>query len=172
MSIRVTGSPSATGYMVSSCPMAHEVADHKALYDNHKVSVRLKRHDLCEGVQDFAFHAPLVSPALLETYTSTNPSFHWSEMDPFGGVVVTFHELNYNPTLGMPFVVEVDMQVGIQSRLEVEDRHFATNHTHETVDHKKDLHNAKNMGVIATGKGELSKKVQGSAMVRDTGGIK
>jgi hypothetical protein len=172
MSVRVTGSPSATGYMVSSCPMAHEVANHIDLYDNHAVSVRLKRHDLCEGVQDVAFHAPLLSPALMETYTPTNPAFHWSEMDPFGGVVLTFHELNYNSTLGMPFIVEVDMQVGIQSRLEVEDRHFATNHTHEKVDLKKDLHSAKNMGVIGSSRGELSKQVQSSSMIRDTAGIK
>lgn len=172
MTVRVTGSPSATGFMVSSCPMAHEVTDHINLYDNHQVSVRLKRHDLSEGVQDFAFHAPLLSPALMETYTSTNASFNWSEMDPFGGVALTFHELNYNTTLGMPFIVEVDMQVGIQSRLEVEDRHFATNHPHEKVDLKKDLHSAKNMGVVGSGKGELSKQVQSSSMIRDTAGIK
>lgn len=172
MSVRVTGSPSATGYMVSSCPMAHEVANHIELYDNHQASVRLKRHDLGEGVQDLAFHAPLLSPALMETYTATNPAFHWTELDPFGGVVLTFHELNYNPTLGMPFIVEVDMQVGIQSRLEVEDRHFATNHAHEKADVKADLHNAKNMGVIGSGKGALSKQVQSSSTTRDHNGIK
>jgi hypothetical protein len=172
MTVKVTGAPSATGYVVSSCPRANEMSTHLSLYNSHHNNVRLKRHDLGEGTRDFAFHAPLFSPALIETYGSINPRFHWSEHDPFGGIVLTFHELNYNATLGMPFIVEVDMQVGVQCRLDLDDRHLATNHPHEKAESKKDLYSERNMGVVGSGNGFLSKKVQDSAMIRDVGGIK
>lgn len=172
MSVKVTGAPSSTGFLVSSNPLAYELQDHLAMYDKHATSVRLRRHEIGEGVRDFVFHAPLLSPALLETFVPANDAYHWSEHDPFGAILLSFHELNYNPTLGMPFIVEVDMQVGVQCRLDLDDRHLATNHTHEHVDVKKNLHNEKDMGVVGTSKGELSKKVQDSASIRDHGGIR
>jgi len=172
MTVKVTGAPSSTGYVVSSCPQSDELKTHKTLYDAHQNSVRLKRHDIGEGTRDFAFHAPLFSPALVETYVPVIASFHWCEHDPFGGIALTFHELNYNDTLGMPFIVEVDMQVGIQCRLDLADRHLSTSHPHEKAEVKKDLHNERNMGLIGASNGALSKKVQDSAMIRDTTGIK
>lgn len=170
MTIKVTGCEGSSGYAVSSCPMRTEIQDHKALYDTHSTSIRLKRHDIGAGTKDFAFHAPILSAAAMETFTGVNMAYHWSEADPFGGVVVTFHDLQYNEHQGMPFIVELDMQVGIECKLPLDDRHLATTHGSEKVAVKADIHNEKGMGHIITGKGASSQAVQQSATVPAGGG--
>lgn len=163
MTIKVTGCDGATGYAVSSCPMRGEIMDHKSVYERHATSVRLKRHEIGANTRDFAFHAPVLAPAAMETFTGTNDRYSWGEDDPFGGIAVTFHNLQYNATYGMPFVVELDMQVGIQSRLTLDDRHLSTNHATEKGAAKCDLHSEKNMGHIGSGTGASSQAVQSSA---------
>lgn len=171
LSIKIVGSGGSSGYLVSSCPLRSELESPLELYKAHASSTRLRRHEVTDGVQDFVFHAPLVNPASLDEFSQSNDQFNWGVSDPFGGVLVTFHQLNFNANLGNPFVVEVDMQVGVQSRLSIEDRHLATAHSVEKSAQKASLHEQADSGHVHSGTGAGSNAVQVSNTTSIRGGI-
>lgn len=163
MTIKISGCNGSSGFLVSSNPLLSELANPQKLYSDHASSVRLKHHTVGDGSRDFCFNAPPVNEAALSLFTDVNDRFSWGIEDPFGGIVVTIHDLSYNSNLGTPFIVEVDMQVGIQCWLPIEDRHFATSHGTESAAAKHALHSSSDAGHVSTGSGASSEVLQHSA---------
>ena len=102
----------------------------------HSTNLLVKRIELHEGVITHHFVAPLVNPTALEYFAMGNDRFLWRDDDAYGGILISFHNLNYNTNLGVPMVVEMYATVGIQCRLELDDRHLATKHGTSTKEEK------------------------------------
>lgn len=131
LTMRITCGPGTTGYFAFSCPALSEVEATNAvvdLYAAHSTNPRIRRHELVQGTQTHHFIAPITNGPALETFREANDRFHWGGEDPFGATLITFHDIHYNTHLGVAPVVELYSTVGLQCRLEIADRHLATNH--------------------------------------------
>lgn len=146
LNVKVTCGPGTSGYMSFSCPSFQELTGKHinatngngatALIAAHASNPLVKRLELHEGVINHRFVAPLVNPPSLEFFAEGNDRFLWGTDDAFGGILIAFHNINYNKNLGVPIVVECYATVGLQCRLELEDRHLATKHGTSTKEEK------------------------------------
>lgn len=131
LTMRITCGPGTTGYFAYSSPASSELSTNGAtteLYGAHATNPRIRRHELVQGTQTHHFIAPITNAPALEHFAEANDRFLWGSEDPFGGTLITFHDIHYNANLGVAPVVEIYSTVGLQCRLEVADRHLATNH--------------------------------------------
>lgn len=135
LTVRITCGPGTTGYVAFSCPLVTEILNPtgpRNLQNAHATNPRIRRIELTEGSHTHHFVAPIVSPPALEVFDTASDRFTWGPEDAFGGTLLTFHEVNYSSNLGVPIVVELYSTVGVQCRLEVDDRHLATSHASST----------------------------------------
>lgn len=135
LTVRFTCGPGTTGYVAFSCPLVTELLHPtgvRDLYNAHATNPRIRRIELSEGTHTHHFVAPIVSPPAMEVFDVSSDRFSWGPDDAFGGTLLSFHEINYSNTLGVPIVVELYATVGLQCRLEVDDRHLATSHANST----------------------------------------
>lgn len=143
LTVKITCGPGTTGYLAFSSPAISEITASNglnALLSAHATNPRVRRFELMQGTQTHHFTAPIVSPPALEVFDEANPQFTWGPDEAFGGTLITFHDVSYNANLGVPIVVEMYATVGIQCRLEIADRHLATNHDTGTKEAKMREH--------------------------------
>lgn len=155
LTMRVTCGPGTTGYFAYSSPALSELAPEGgiiALNTAHATNPRVRRVELFEGSHIYHFTVPMTSPPALEQFAPANTHFMWSEHDPFGATLVTFHDVFYNVNLGVRPVVELYCTVGIQCRLEMADRHLATRHETSSKDQKCKTHAGSSDGSAFLGK--------------------
>jgi hypothetical protein len=135
LTVRFTCGPGTTGYVAFSCPLVTELLHPtgvRDLYSAHATNPRIRRIELSEGTHTHHFVAPIVSPPAMEVFDTSSDRFSWGPDDAFGGTLLTFHDINYASNMGVPIVVELYATVGLQCRLEVDDRHLATSHASST----------------------------------------
>lgn len=155
LTMRITCGPGTTGYFAYSSPALSELdADGGiiALNAAHATNPRVRRVELLEGSHVYHFTVPMSSPAGLEHFAPASTSFSWAHEDPFGATLLTFHDIFYNVHLGVKPVVELYCTVGIQCRLELADRHLATQHGSSSKDQKSKTHAGSNDGSAFLGK--------------------
>lgn len=176
LTLRVTCGPGTTGYLACSSPSLTELSYNQGLKDlfgAHATNSRVRRFELVQGTQTHHFIAPVTNPPALEHFAEANDRFTWGADDPYGATVITFHDIHYNDNLGVAPVVELFATVGLQCRLEVNDRHLATNHAHGTKDAKLKAVNGDSAHIGTTQNGH-SEHVQATQKVdsRKEGGIR
>lgn len=135
LTVRFTCGPGTTGYVAFSCPLVTELlhpTGARDLYSAHATNPRIRRIELSEGTHTHHFVAPIVSPPAMEVFDTSSGRFSWGPDDAFGGTLLTFHDIFYATNMGVPVVVELYSTVGLQCRLEVDDRHLATSHASST----------------------------------------
>lgn len=135
LTVRFTCGPGTTGYIAFSCPLVTELlhpTGARDLHSAHATNPRIRRIELSEGTHTHHFVAPIVSPPAMEIFDVSSNRFSWGPDDAFGGTLLTFHDINYSNNMGVPIVVELYSTVGLQCRLEVDDRHLATSHATST----------------------------------------
>lgn len=155
LTVRITCGPGTTGYFAYSSPALSELAPEGgiiALNAAHATNPRVRRVELLEGSHVYHFTAPMTSPAGMEHFAPANTRFSWSHEDPFGATLLTFHDVFYNVNLGVKPVVELYCTVGIQCRLELADRHLATQHGKSSKDEKSKIHAGSSDGSAFLGK--------------------
>lgn len=132
LTMRITCGPGTTGYLAFSSPALSELTytntGVRDLYNAHSTNPRIRRYELVQGTQTHHFIAPITNAPALETFDEANDRFQWGTSDPYGATLITFHDVHYNVNLGVAPVVELYATVGLQCRLEIADRHLATNH--------------------------------------------
>ena len=142
LTVKITCGSGTSGYMAFSCPSWPELIPDNSIRDikeAHATNPRVRRIELTQGTITHHFIAPLTNPPALEVFEEANPRFVWNQGDPFGGTLITFHDIAYNENVGVPPVVELYATVGLQCRLEIADRHLASNHASTTKQAKEHI---------------------------------
>lgn len=152
MRVRVTAGPTARGYMAHSCPGA--AFNLPGMKESHATNARVPRLDIQHGASR-DFYAPLLAPHNVEKFTAAVDQFHWSPEDPFGGLLLTFHEVDWAATYDTPPIVDITIIHAVECRLDLEDRHLKTSHQQTTKDQKTKVQGSD------TTYGALSGKVRG-----------
>lgn len=168
LSLRITCGPGTTGYIAFSSPSVGELTPldgFRNIYTAHATNPRIRRLELGQGTHNHHFTVPLASPGALETFFEANDRFQWGVDDPFGGTVITFHDINYNIHQGVSPVVELYSTVGIQCRLEIADRHLSTAHRTSTKESKTTLANAGGGPFAGSSKNGMDQHVQDASGV-------
>lgn len=133
MRVRVTAGPTARGYMAHSCPGA--AFSVPSMKEGHATNARVPRLDIQHGASR-DFYAPLLAPHNVEKFSPANDQFHWSPEDPYGGLLLTFHEVDWALTYDTPPIVDITIIHAVECRLDLEDRHLKTTHQQTTKDQK------------------------------------
>lgn len=164
LTMRITCGPGTTGYLAFSCPALSELTASPSsvtnLYIAHATNPRIRRFELVQGTQTHHFIAPLTNAPALEHFAEANDRFVWGTEDPYGATLFTFHDIHYNMNLGVAPVVELYATVGLQCRLEVDDRHLATNHSTTSKESKVKQGNGDGTAHIGTSKNGHDEHVQ------------
>jgi len=133
MRIKVTGGPTLRGYLAHSCPQADfDPATQKA---EHASNATIPRLELKDGLQH-DFYAPLMIPHAMEDFKGAIDRFHWSTTDPFGGMLLTLHDVAFAADYDRPPVMDVLMYHAVECRLDLADRHLQTPHSSQTKEEK------------------------------------
>lgn len=164
LTMRITCGPGTTGYLAFSCPALSELTAStgslSSLYTAHATNPRIRRFELVQGTQTHHFIAPITNAPALEHFADANDRFIWGTEDPYGATLFTFHDIHYNTNLGVAPVIELYATVGLQCRLEVDDRHLATNHATSSKDSKVKQGNGDGTAHIGTSKNGHDEHVQ------------
>jgi hypothetical protein len=164
LTMRITCGPGTTGYLAFSCPALSELtastSSLSSLYTAHATNPRIRRFELIQGTQTHHFIAPITNAPALEHFSYANDRFTWGTEDPYGATLFTFHDIHYNTNLGVAPVIELYVTVGLQCRLEVDDRHLATNHATSSKDNKVRQGNGDGTAHIGTSKNGHDEHVQ------------
>lgn len=133
MRVRVSAGPTARGYMAHSCPAADFNLTN--MKEGHATNARVPRINIQNGASR-DFYAPLLAPHNVEKFSSTNNQFHWEPEDPYGGLLLTFHEVDWAVTYDTPPIIDITIVHAVECRLDLEDRHLRTSHQQTTKDQK------------------------------------
>lgn len=166
MTLRITCGPGTTGLLAFSSPalseLTYDTAGVRNLYLAHATNPRIRRYELVQGTQTHHFIAPITNPPALEVFDEANTRFKWGTTDPFGATLITFHDVHYNANLGVAPVIELYATVGLQCRLEIADRHLATNHATAVKEVKVKVGTGDGSGHIGTSADGHSEHVKAS----------
>jgi hypothetical protein len=133
MRIKVTAGPTLRGYLAHSCPLPDfNPATQKA---EHASNATLPRLELKDGLQH-DFYAPLMIPHAMEDFKPGIDQFHWSHEDPFGGTLLTLHDIAFADGFDKPPVIDILIYHAVECRLDLADRHLLTPHSQQTKEDK------------------------------------
>lgn len=133
MRVSITAGPTARGYMAHSCPGASFTVS--SMREGHATNARVPRLELQHGASR-DFYAPLMAPHNVEKFAQVNDRFHWDAEDPYGGLLLTLHEVDWATTYDTPPILDVTIIHAVECRLDLEDRHLRTSHGETTKDNK------------------------------------
>lgn len=133
MRVSVTAGPTARGYMAHSCPGPD--FNVPSMKEGHATNARVPRLEIQNGASR-DFYAPLMAPHEVEKFAAANDRFNWGPEDPYGGLLLTLHEVDWATTYDTPPILDVTIIHAVECRLDLEDRHLRTAHKETTKETK------------------------------------